>query len=55
MPVSKGGRAIDTIRIRIAQGVAGSESEGMYTVDLPINAALTPAIKPEWKKAFLAG
>jgi len=52
VPVSKSGKAIDTVRIEILPYEAGPYSEGIYSIDLPLDPALMGAVKPAWKAAF---
>ena len=52
LPVSKGGEALDTIRIVIGPYEAGPYAEGSYVIDMPIDAALLATVKPAYKAAF---
>ncbi len=54
LPISKGGTALDTMRIYIAPYNAGPYAEGSYTIDLPMDAALLATVRPAWKGAFAA-
>jgi hypothetical protein len=55
VPVSTSGKAIDLIRIEIMPYEAGPYSEGIYTIELPVDAATRSAVKPAWKGAFGPG
>jgi hypothetical protein len=52
LPISKGGKALDTVRILIAPYNAGPYAEGSYVIDLPMTAATLATVKPAWKSAF---
>ena len=54
LPVSKGSKALDTLRIVIGPYEAGSYAEGTYTIELPFDAKTLAAVKPAWKDAFSA-
>ncbi|HEX7872630.1 MAG TPA: DUF4163 domain-containing protein [Sphingobium sp.] len=54
LPVSKAGKALDTIRVSIGPYEAGPYAEGSYVIDLPMDAALLATVKPAWKDAFVA-
>ena len=53
LPVSLRGRALDTIRVVIMPYEAGPYSEGIYQLDLPVDAAVMQAVKPAYKDAFV--
>lgn len=55
LPVSLKGEAIDTLRIVIMPYEAGPYAEGIYEIDLPIDAAVRKAVKPAYIAAFSAG
>jgi hypothetical protein len=52
LPVSKGGKALDTFRIVIGPYEAGPYAEGTYAIELPFDAKTIAAVKPDWKDAF---
>lgn len=52
VPVSVGGRALDTIRVIIGPYEAGPYAEGTYVIDLPMTSDLLPAVKPAYRAAF---
>lgn len=54
LPISKGGAALDTMRIHIPPYNAGPYAEGSYTIELPMDAALLATVRPAWKGAFAA-
>ncbi|MET0366426.1 MAG: DUF4163 domain-containing protein [Sphingobium sp.] len=54
LPISTGGKALDTVRISIGPYEAGPYAEGSYVIDLPMDAALLTTVKPAWKDAFMA-
>jgi hypothetical protein len=45
-------RAFDRLGFYYGPYVAGSYAEGEYEVDLPVNAAILAAVKPEYRGAF---
>ena len=49
---SSGGKAFDTISIRIAPYMAGSYAEGAYVIELPVNDAIRSNVKPEFRDDF---
>jgi hypothetical protein len=51
-PISAKGKALDTVRIVIGPYEAGPYAEGDYTIDLPMDAVLRPAIKPAYRAWF---
>jgi len=55
IPSSKGGKALDTIRFVIMPYEAGPYVEGIYDIELPVDAATLVAMKPAWKASFSAG
>lgn len=52
LPISKGGKALDTLRVVIEPYEAGPYAEGTYVIELPFDARLMEAVKPGWKDAF---
>ncbi|HWJ71240.1 MAG TPA: DUF4163 domain-containing protein [Sphingobium sp.] len=54
LPVSLKGQALDTIRVVIMPYEAGPYSEGIYQLDLPVDAAVLQAVRPAYKDAFVA-
>ena len=55
LPVSLNGKALDTLRIVIMPYEAGPYAEGIYEIDLPVDAAIRKAVKPAYVAAFSAG
>lgn len=55
LPVSSDGKALDTLRIVIMPYEAGPYAEGIYELDLPVDAAILKAVKPAYKASFSAG
>jgi hypothetical protein len=55
LPVSLNGKALDTLRIVIMPYEAGPYAEGIYEIDLPVDAAVLKAVKPAYAAAFSAG
>jgi hypothetical protein len=55
LPVSRGGKALDTVRFVIMPYEAGPYSEGIYEIDLPVDATILQTVKPAYKAAFSAG
>lgn len=55
LPVSKQGKALDTVRVVVMPYEAGPYSEGIYQIDLPVDAAVLGAVKPAYRGAFAAG
>ena len=51
-PVSRGGKALDTIHIWIGPYEAGPYAEGIYEIDLPVDAALMGTVQPGYRDAF---
>jgi hypothetical protein len=54
LPVSAKGTALDTIRVVIMPYEAGPYSEGIYQIDLPVDAAVLASVKPAWRGSFSA-
>ncbi|MFT3965269.1 MAG: DUF4163 domain-containing protein [Sphingobium sp.] len=54
LPVSKGGKALDMVKIVIAPYEAGPYAEGTYEIDLPLDAGLLKAVKAPYREAFAA-
>jgi hypothetical protein len=54
-PEAGKGGAIDRIRVMIGPYEAGPYAEGSYEIDVPVDAAMIQAIKPEYRAAFAAG
>lgn len=54
IPSSKGGKALDTIRFVIMPYEAGPYVEGIYDIELPVDAATLGAVKPAWRGSFSA-
>ncbi len=52
VPVSTNGKGIDRLRIEIMPYEAGPYAEGVYTVELPVDAGVIGAVRPAWKAAF---
>lgn len=52
VPVSKGGSALDTVRVMIGPYEAGSYAEGSYVIDLPVTGDLLPVIRPAYRGIF---
>ncbi len=52
LPVSKGGKAFDTLRIVIGPYEAGPYAEGSYVIDIPIDALMMRAVEPAFREAF---
>lgn len=55
LPISRKGQALDTIRVVIMPYEAGPYAEGIYQLDLPVDAAVLQAVKPAYKGAFVQG
>lgn len=55
VPASTDGNRIDRVTIVIAPYSAGPYAEGSYEVELPVDAAMLKAIKPEYHVAFAGG
>ncbi|MET0249012.1 MAG: DUF4163 domain-containing protein [Sphingobium sp.] len=55
VPASTDGRRIDRITVVIAPYSAGPYAEGSYEVELPVDAAMLKAIRPEFHAAFAGG
>ncbi len=55
LPLSKGGRMLDAIRVVIMPYEAGPYSEGIYAIDLPVDRAMSSAVRPAWRDAFAPG
>lgn len=53
LPVSLKGGALDAIRVVIMPYEAGPYSEGIYQLDLPVDAAVLQAVRPTYKGAFV--
>ncbi|WP_070157969.1 PdaC/SigV domain-containing protein [Sphingobium phenoxybenzoativorans] len=54
-PEAGKGGGIDRIRVIIGPYEAGPYAEGSYEIDVPVDAAMIKAIKPEYRAAFVAG
>lgn len=54
LPISQGGKTLDTFRVVIAPYEAGPYAEGTYTIDLPFDGKTIAVVKPAWKDAFAA-
>lgn len=52
LPVSKGGKALDTVRIVIMPYEAGPYSEGIYQIDLPVDAAVLATVNRTYRGSF---
>ena len=52
VPISKGGSALDAIRVIIAPYSAGPYAEGTYEIELPVNDKLMAAVKPDYRGWF---
>jgi hypothetical protein len=52
LPVSVGGKALDTIRVVIGPYEAGPYAEGSYVIDLAMDKALLGAVKDGYREAF---
>ncbi len=55
MPISRGGKALDTIRVVIGPYEAGPYAEGSYEIDLPVTPALVEAVLPAYRGWFATG
>ena len=55
VPMSRGGRALDTILIVLGPYVAGPYVEGSYVIELPVDAKLMGAVKPAYRGWFASG
>lgn len=55
VPLSRGGRALDGIRIVIGPYEAGPYVEGSYEIDLPMTQAMMDAVKPAYRGWFAVG
>ncbi len=55
LPVSRRGKALDTLRVVIMPYEAGPYAEGIYELDLPVDAVVMRAVKPAYKAAFAVG
>lgn len=55
LPASKGGEALDTVRIVIMPYEAGPYAEGIYEIDLPVDESVLRAVKPAWRSSFSTG
>ncbi len=53
LPISKGGKALDMVRVVIAPYDAGPYAEGSYVIDLPLTPALLPAVRPAYRDMFV--
>jgi len=53
-PEADKGGGIDRIRVIIGPYEAGPYAEGSYEIDVPVDAAMIKAIKPEYRAAFVA-
>lgn len=52
LPISRDGKALDTVRVVIAPYNAGPYAEGSYVIDLPIDATVIASVKPAYRDAF---
>ncbi len=55
LPISRGGKALDTVHVLIGPYEAGPYAEGSYEIDLPLDGALLATVKPAYRDAFAAG
>ncbi|PZU60211.1 MAG: hypothetical protein DI547_04065 [Sphingobium sp.] len=55
VPVSKDGKALDSLLVVVGPYAAGPYAEGSYEISLPVDAAMLDAIKPAYRPAFSAG
>jgi len=55
LPVSARGAALDTLRVVVMPYEAGPYSEGIYQIDLPVDATVLKAVKPAYKGSFAGG
>ncbi|OYW87530.1 MAG: hypothetical protein B7Z20_04895 [Sphingobium sp. 32-64-5] len=55
IPMSRGKRALDTLRVVIGPYVAGPYVEGSYKIDLPMTPAMIAAINPAYRGWFSTG
>lgn len=55
VPVSAGGKMLDTIRVMIGPYEAGAYAEGSYVIDLPVTGELLKVVKPAYRTAFAVG
>ncbi len=55
IPLSRKGRALDTIRVVIGPYVAGPYVEGSYEIELPVTTAMLAAVKPAYRGWFSTG
>lgn len=55
IPISKGGEALDTLLVVIGPYTAGPYAEGSYEIELPVDAELMAAVKPEYQGWFAQG
>lgn len=54
LPVSKGGKALDNMRVVIGPYEAGPYAEGSYQIDLPLDAGLLATVQPRYRDVFAA-
>lgn len=52
LPVSKGGKSLDTVQVVIGPYEAGPYAEGTYVIDLPMDDRLLAAVKAPYRNAF---
>lgn len=55
LPVSKGGKVLDTVRVVIGPYEAGPYAEGSYVIDLPVDAGVLGTVKEGYKEVFGVG
>ncbi|HEX7782326.1 MAG TPA: DUF4163 domain-containing protein [Sphingobium sp.] len=53
VPEAGKGGGVDRIRVVIGPYEAGPYAEGSYEIDVPVDAAMMQAIKPEYRAAFV--
>lgn len=52
VPISKGGKALDTIRVVIGPYTAGPYAEGSYVIDMAVDKAILGTVKSAHRDAF---
>lgn len=52
LPVSLGGKLLDTVRVVIGPYEAGPYAEGSYVIDLPMDDVLLTTVKDRYREAF---
>lgn len=55
LPLSRGGKALDAIRVVIGPYEAGPYAEGTYEIDLPMTPAMVEAVMPAYRGWFETG